>query len=55
VAWGEKQVATKSKARAAPDKLALVEKLVATDPSIERKGEANLYDAMSGHMFRYRR
>jgi hypothetical protein len=44
-------VAAKSKASAAPDKLALYEKLVATDPSIERKGATNPYTSLNGHMF----
>ena len=44
-------MAAKSKASAAPDKLALYEKLVATDPSIERKGATNPYTSLNGHMF----
>jgi len=34
-----------------PDKLALYEKLVATNPSVERKGAANPYTSLNGHMF----
>ena len=34
-----------------PDKLELFEKLVATNPGIERKGAVNPYTAYNGHMF----
>ena len=34
------------------DKLALYEKLVATNPSVERKGAAVPYTSWNGHMFR---
>jgi hypothetical protein len=33
------------------DKLDLYEKLVATNPDIERKGAANPYTSVNGHMF----
>lgn len=33
------------------DKLALYEKLLATHPGIERKGDANAYTSLNGHMF----
>jgi hypothetical protein len=33
------------------DKLALYEKLIATLPEIERKGAANPYTSLNGHMF----
>jgi hypothetical protein len=33
------------------DKLALYDKLIATHPEIERKGAANLYTSLNGHMF----
>lgn len=33
------------------DKLALYEKLIATHPEIERKGAANPYTSINGHMF----
>ncbi|HET6180565.1 MAG TPA: hypothetical protein VFE61_26845 [Candidatus Sulfotelmatobacter sp.] len=33
------------------DKLALYEKLIATHPEIERKGAANPYTSLNGHMF----
>lgn len=36
-----------------PDKLELYEKLVATNPKIERKGAANPYTSLNGHMFTY--
>jgi|HubBroStandDraft_4_1064222.scaffolds.fasta_scaffold00393_3 TfoX/Sxy family transcriptional regulator of competence genes len=35
------------------DKLALYEKLVRTNPKIERKGAANPYTSFNGHMFTY--
>ena len=35
------------------DKLELYEKLVATNPKIERKGAANPYTSLNGHMFTY--
>ena len=44
-------MAAKNKAGAAPDKLALYEKLVSTDPTIERKGATNPYTSLNGHMF----
>jgi hypothetical protein len=33
------------------DKLELYEKLVKTDPAIQRKGAANPYTSLNGHMF----
>jgi TfoX/Sxy family transcriptional regulator of competence genes len=33
------------------DKLALYDKLIATHPEIERKGAANPYTSLNGHMF----
>ncbi len=36
-----------------PDKLALYDKLVATNPSIERKGATVPYTSLNGHMFSY--
>ena len=33
------------------DKLALYDKLIATHPEIERKGAANPYTSVNGHMF----
>ena len=35
------------------DKVALYEKLIATNPKIKRKGAANPYISLSGHMFSY--
>jgi TfoX/Sxy family transcriptional regulator of competence genes len=35
------------------DKLELYEKLVKTNPKIERKGAANPYTSLNGHMFTY--
>ena len=35
------------------DKLELYEKLVATNPKIQRKGAANPYTSLNGHMFTY--
>jgi len=45
-------------AKAAPaavpaDKLELYEKLVATNPSVERKGATVPYTSLNGHMFSY--
>jgi hypothetical protein len=36
-----------------PDKLELYEKLVSTNPKITRKGAANPYTSLNGHMFSY--
>ena len=38
---------------ASPDKLALYEKLVATNPKVERKGDTVPYTSLNGHMFSY--
>jgi hypothetical protein len=38
---------------AAPDKLALYDKLVATNPAVERKGAAVPYTSLNGNMFSY--
>jgi hypothetical protein len=35
------------------DKLALYEKLIAANPKIKRKGAANPYTSLNGHMFSY--
>jgi hypothetical protein len=40
-------------AGAPPDKLELYEKLVATNPRVERKGATVPYTSMNGHMFSY--
>ena len=39
------------KSTAPADKLALYEKLIATHPQIERRGAANPYTSLNGHMF----
>jgi TfoX/Sxy family transcriptional regulator of competence genes len=36
-----------------PEKLALYEKLVATNPNVERKGDTVPYTSSNGHMFSY--
>jgi hypothetical protein len=36
-----------------PEKLALYEKLIATNPAIERKGDVHPYTSVNGHMFTY--
>jgi hypothetical protein len=38
---------------APPDKLALYEKLVATNPKVERQGATVPYTSLNGHMFSY--
>jgi hypothetical protein len=43
----------KSPATAPSDKLALYEKLVATNPNVERKGATVPYTSLNGHMFSY--
>jgi len=41
-----------AKAKAVPnDKVALYYKLIATNPAIERKGDANPYTSLNGNMF----
>ena len=42
-----------SKPAAPPDKVELYEKLVATNPLIERKGATVPYTSLNGHMFSY--
>jgi len=46
-------VSTKKKCLVPPDKLALYDKLIATNPEIERKGALNPYTSLNGHMFTY--
>jgi len=36
-----------------PDKLALYENLIATNPAIEHKGAVHPYTSLNGHMFTY--
>ena len=43
----------KAGAGAPADKLELYERLVATNPSVERKGAAMPYTSMNGHMFSF--
>lgn len=42
-----------AKPGAPPDKLELYEKLIATNPRVERKGATVPYTSMNGHMFSY--
>ena len=46
-------MSTKKKCLVPPDKLALYDTLVATNQKIERKGAANPYTSLNGHMFSY--
>ena len=39
--------------RIPPEKLALYEKLIATLPGMERKGDVHPYTSVNGHMFSY--
>jgi hypothetical protein len=41
------------KTKITPEKLALYEKLIATNPKIERQGAANPYTSLNGNMFTY--
>jgi len=41
----------KSQPHAPPEKVALYEQLVATNPQVERKGAANPYTSVNGNMF----
>ena len=43
----------KKKCNIPADKQALYDKLLATNPKIERKGAANPYTSLNGHMFTY--
>jgi hypothetical protein len=49
----ENAVSTKKKCNIPADKQALYDKLLATNPNIERKGAANPYTSLNGHMFTY--
>lgn len=42
---------SKPKIEIPPDKLAYYDKLIATNPEIERKGVTNPYTSYNGHMF----
>jgi len=46
-------MATAKKSSIPPDKLALYEELIATNPKIERKGAVHPYTSLNGHMFTY--
>jgi hypothetical protein len=44
---------TPNKSKAPPEAQELYDKLVATNPKVERKGAANPYTSLNGHMFSY--
>jgi len=46
-------MATAKTSKIPPAKLELYEKLIATNPAIERKGDVHPYTSMNGHMFTY--
>ena len=46
-------MSAKSKAAAPVERVELYDKLVATNPEVERKGAANPYTSVNGHMFSY--
>src|ERR1700735_4547970 len=46
-------MATAKKSAIPPEKLELYEKLIATNPKIERKGAVHPYTSLNGHMFSY--
>jgi hypothetical protein len=46
-------MATKKKSAIPAEKLGLYEKLIATIPAIERKGDVHPYTSVNGHMFTY--
>ncbi|MGO9231849.1 MAG: hypothetical protein ACLQKA_21865 [Bryobacteraceae bacterium] len=46
-------MSAQKKGIAPADKLELYEKLVATNPNIERKGATHPYTSLNGHMFSY--
>lgn len=46
-------MATAKKSKIPPDKLELYERLIATNPLIERKGDVHPYTSVNGHMFTY--
>lgn len=49
----EEAMPSAKKSKIPPDKLALYEKLIATNPKIERKGAVHPYTSLNGHMFTY--
>jgi hypothetical protein len=44
-------MSTPKKSTITANKVALYDKLIATNPKIERKGAANPYTSLNGHMF----
>jgi len=46
-------MSTAKKSKIPPAKLELYEKLIATNPNIERKGDVHPYTSLNGHMFTY--
>jgi TfoX/Sxy family transcriptional regulator of competence genes len=44
-------MSTPKKSATPADKIALYDELIATNPKIERKGAANPYTSLNGHMF----
>jgi hypothetical protein len=46
-------MATKKKSSIPHQKLELYDKLLATNPAIERKGDVHPYTSLNGHMFTY--
>ncbi len=46
-------MATKKTSRIPAENLAFYEKLLATEPAIERKGDVHPYTSVNGHMFTY--
>ena len=46
-------MAAKKRSKIPADKLELYEKLIATNPDIERKGDVHPYTSANGHMFTY--
>ncbi len=44
-------MSTKKKSEIPAEKLALYERLIATNPKIERKGDVQPYTSVNGHMF----
>jgi hypothetical protein len=49
----EVDMATAKKSKIPPAKLELYEKLIATNPNLERKGAVHPYTSLNGHMFTY--
>jgi hypothetical protein len=46
-------MAAKKESKIPPAKLELYEKLIATHPGIDRKGDVHPYTSLNGHMFTY--